>query len=108
MLKALLQPNVAWDIDIVVSYGEPHWPAPDDSIRGSSRIGPIRNGAGMWLTATSYHRSQVMAPSPENLQLPLPHPGETPQQIMGGGSGPLGTQDFYWFVETITSRELLD
>ncbi len=107
MLKTLLQPNSAWDIDIVVSYGEPHWPAPDDSIRGSSRIGPIRNGAGMWLTATSYHRSQVLAPSPENLQLPLPHPGETPQQIMGGGSGPLGTQDFYWFVETITSRELL-
>jgi hypothetical protein len=108
MLRALLNPNSAWDIDIVVSYGEPHWPAPDDSIRDSSRIGPIRNGAGMWLTATSYHRSQVLSPSPEYLQLPLPRPGETPQQIMGGGPGPLGAQDFYWFVETITSRELLD
>lgn len=108
MLKALLNPNSAWDIDVVVSYGEPHWPDPDDSIRNSSRIGPIRNGAGMWLTATSYHRSQVLAPAPANLQLPLPRPGETPQSIMAGGAGPLGPEDYYWFVETITSRELLD
>lgn len=108
MLNTLLQPNSAWDIDIVVAYGEPYWPDADDSVRDSSRIGPIQNGAGMWLTATSYHRSQVLAPSPENLQLPLPRPGDTPQSIMGGGPGPLGAQDFYWFVETITSKELLD
>lgn len=62
----------------------------------------------MWLTATSYHRSQVLAPSPAYLQLPLPRPGETPQSIMGAGPGPRGAQDFYWFLETITAKELLD
>lgn len=107
-LNALLRPNSAWDIDIVVAYGEPYWPDPDDSVRDSSRIGPLRNGAGMWLTATSYHRSQVLRPAPAKLQFPLPRPGEVPQSIMGGSPGPLGTGDFYWFVETITSREFLD
>lgn len=108
MLKSLLRPNSAWDIDVVVSYGEPHWPDSDDSARDSSRIGPIRNGAGMWLTATSYHRSQAIHPTPAELRLPLPRAGQTPQSIMSGGPGPLGAQDFYWFVEGITSRELLD
>lgn len=106
-LNAPLQPNSAWDIDFVVSYGKPFWPDPDDSVRDSSRIGPLQNGAGMWLTATSYHRSQLLAPSPVNLQLPLPQTGETPQSIMAGGPGPLGSHDCYWFVETITAREFL-
>lgn len=107
MLNTLLQPNSAWDIDIVVSYGEPYWPDADESDRDSSRIGPLPNGAGMWLTATSYHRSQALHPSPEELRLPVPRLGDTPQSIMGGGPGPLGAQDMYWFVEGITSKELL-
>jgi hypothetical protein len=107
MLRTLLKPNSAWDVDIVVAYGEPFWPDADDSDRDNSRIEPLRNGSGMWLTATSYHRSQTFDPSPEEVRLPAPRPGETPQLIMSGGPGPLGAQDMYWFVEGITSKELL-
>jgi hypothetical protein len=66
------------------------------------------NDAGLWLTATSYHRSQKMHPTPEKLTPQLPRPGERPNRIMCGGPGPDGVGDMYWFVETITSRELIE
>lgn len=106
-LNTSLPPNYAWDIDFVVAYGEPYWPAPDESDGPSARIGPLANDAGMWLTATSYHRPQDVYPSPEELQLPTPGAGETPHTIMSGGPGHLGVQDMYWFVEGVTTRELL-
>ncbi|TLM73146.1 hypothetical protein [Pseudarthrobacter sp. NamB4] len=107
ILKTPLPPNCAWDIDFVVAYGEPYWPDANESERDKSRIGPLANDAGMWLTATSYHRPQDRHPSPEDLQLPTPRTGETPSSIMAGGPGPLGGEDMYWFVEGVTSRELL-
>lgn len=107
MFASLLNPNSAWDIDLVVSYGTPHWPDPEESERDNSRLGPLSNDAGMWLTATSYHRSMTTAPSPEPLALPLPQPGQTPQSILGAGPGPEGANDMYWFVEGITSLELM-
>ncbi|MEI2276076.1 hypothetical protein OHC50_01145 [Paenarthrobacter ilicis] len=107
MLTTALKPNSAWDMDIIVAYGEPFWPDSEDSERDKSRIEPLRNGSGMWLTATSYHRSHTLDPSPEGLSLPLPRPDETPQSILSCGPGPLGAKDMYWFVEGITSQELL-
>lgn len=107
MLTTPLNEGSAWDIDFVVAYGEPYWPDPDESQRDNSRIGPPSNDAGMWLTATSYHRSQDQDPSPEDLLPPTPRAGETPTSIMAGGPGPLGAQDIYWLVEGMTSRELL-
>jgi len=40
-------------------------------------------------------------------------PGEEPNRFVGGGSGnddgdDHGVGEFYWFVESITSREFLD
>ena len=102
-----LQPNSAWDIDLVVSYGKPYWPDAEVTDRDKSRLGPLSNDAGMWLTATSYHRPQAAYPSPDELSLPVPRAGETPQSILSAGPGHEGLRDMYWFVEGITSRELL-
>lgn len=104
-LSAMLAPNDAWDVDLIVSYDEPYWPDSLGSLRDNARLGPLRNDAGLWLTATSYHRSQQKYPTPEGLVPPLPKPGEQPNRIMCGGHD--GAGDMYWFVETITSREFL-
>ena len=107
-LSEVLKPNDIWDIDLVVSYTEPYWPDPFGSRRDNARLGPLPNDAGLWLTATSYHRSQNRYPTPKELSPPLPRPGETPNRIMCGGPGLNGDGDMYWFVETITSRELIE
>jgi hypothetical protein len=103
-----LGPNEAQDLDVVVSYDEPHWPAGDRSQLDNSRLGPLRNDAGMWLTATSFRRSQTTAPAPEGLIPPLPKPGEHPNRIMGGAPGRDDAGEMYWFVEGITSREIIE
>ena len=101
-----------WDIDLVVSYDQPYWPNSLGSLRDNARLGPLRNEAGLWLTATSYHRSQKKYPTPEELSPRLPRPDEEPNRIMCGGPGPDGgpgpSSDMYWFVETITSRQLIE
>lgn len=61
-LSEVLSPNDAWDIDLVVSYDQPYWPDSLGSLRDKARLGPLRNDAGLWLTATSYHRSQKKYP----------------------------------------------
>jgi hypothetical protein len=104
----IMPPNDAWDIDLVVSYNEPYWPDPFGSLRDNARLGPLPNDAGLWLTATSYHRSQKKYPTPEKLTPQLPRPGERPNRMMCGGPGPDGVGDMYWFVETITSREFIE
>lgn len=107
-LSEVLSPNDAWDIDLVVSYGQPYWPEPFGSLRDNARLGPLPNDAGLWLTATSYHRSQTKYPTPDQLRPSLPRPGERPNRIMGSGPGPDGEASMYWIVETITSCELID
>ncbi|MGW7682151.1 hypothetical protein ACWGID_15510 [Kribbella sp. NPDC054772] len=107
-LSTILKPNSAWDIDLVVSYGNPYWPANlGEPSTGDPRLGPLRNGAGHWLTATSHHRSQAVVPAPDQLGPRLPSPDEQPNRILCGGPGPAGAADMYWWVETITSRELI-
>jgi hypothetical protein len=111
VLAARLEPNEAADLDLVLSYEEPHWLGGPDN---DSRLGPLRNEAGMWLTATYLRRSQATRPAPSELIPPLPRPGEEPNRFLGGGSGNDEGDDggeggeFYWFVESITSREFLD
>jgi hypothetical protein len=107
-LSKVLQPNEAWDIDLVVSYDKPFWPDSRGSLRDKARLGPLRNDAGLWLTATSYHRSQREYPAPEGLRPRLPRPDEDPNRMMCGGLGSNGTSDMYWFLETITSRQLIE
>ena len=107
-LPDLLAPNSAWDIDVVVCYDKPYWPDPVGSLRDDARLGPLPNDAGMWLTATSYHRSLLKYPTPEHMSVPLPGSGEQPNRIMRGGFGPDGIDDMYWFVETITTREFIE
>jgi hypothetical protein len=77
-LASRLGPNEAQDIDLVVSYGRLLWPAREQSVRDNSRLGPLRNNAGMYLTATSFRRSQTTSPVPNGLNSPLPKPGEEP------------------------------
>jgi hypothetical protein len=107
VLSAPLQPAQTADIDLVISYGQPFWPDAADSLRDSSRLGPLRNSSGMWLTATAYRRSQVASPSPEQLLPRLPASGETAKRLMCGGSRATAG-DIYWFVDAITSTEALD
>lgn len=107
-LPEALPPNDARDIDLVISYGKPYWPDSHGSLRDNARLGPLFNDAGLWLTATSYFRSQTRYPEPEPLCPRLPRPGEEPNRITCGGLGPGGPSDIYWFVETITSRQLIE
>jgi hypothetical protein len=79
----------------------------DHSLRDNSRLGPLRNDAGIWLTATSFRRSQVAYPSPKDLVPPLPRSGEEPNRLLGGGPSEDG-DGMYWFVEAITSRQVIE
>jgi hypothetical protein len=65
-LSNRLGPNEAADLDLVVSYNRPYWPAGERSLRDCSRLGPLRNAAGMWLAATAYRRSKATSPAPED------------------------------------------
>ncbi|HEV8570450.1 MAG TPA: hypothetical protein VGQ92_25730 [Actinoplanes sp.] len=65
-LSNRLGPNEAADLDLVVSYNRPYWPAGERSLRDYSRLGPLRNAAGMWLAATAYRRSKATSPAPED------------------------------------------
>lgn len=108
LLSAMLAPNSAWDLDVVVSYNQPYWPDAAISQRADARLGPLANSAGMWLTATSCHRLLKTSPIPEDLVMPPPEPGQTPNRILSGGVGPNGVDDLYWFVESVTSREAIE
>lgn len=101
-----LRPNDAADLDLVVSYKEPYWPNPENSIRDNSRVGPLRNDADMWLTGTSYRRSQLLYPAPDRVLAPGCGGGETPNRILGGG--PAEDNSVFWFVESITSKKVID
>jgi hypothetical protein len=105
-LSQKLKPNDVADLDIVVSYDEPHWPNGIASLHDNARLGPLRNDAGMCLTATSFRRSETTDPTPPGLRLPLPKPGEEPSRITSGGPDQVG--GMYWFVEAITSRQFLE
>jgi hypothetical protein len=102
-----LRARVTADLDLIVSYERPYWPDAADSLRDNSRLAPLQNHAGMWLTATSYKRPQTATATPRALVLPLPRPDEEPARIMGAGPGDDGA-GLYWFVEAITSRQILD
>lgn len=104
-LHGPLEPNMAWDIDIVVSFDEPYWPDGKVTERNGSRAKPLHDGKSMYLTATSYKRSQSTYPTPAGLKPRLPRSEETPNRILCGGPDELG---FYWFVETIASKEELE
>ena len=93
---------------MVVAYEQPYWPDGVGSLRDNARLGPLRNDAGMWLTATSYRRSQTKHPAPQGLVLALPGSGEEPNRIMCGGPGQDEAGAMYWFVESITSRQIIE
>jgi hypothetical protein len=71
-LAGILPPNDAWDIDLAISYDQPYWPDSLGSLRDNARLGPLPNDSGLWLTATSYHRSQMEYPTPDRLCPRLP------------------------------------
>ena len=102
-------PTSAWDLDLVISYDAPYWPHAERSEADNSRLGPLKNDAGMYLTVTSLHRNVITHPAPDEIVPEPPDRDETPNLLLCGGldSRPEGRQDLYWFVETITSRELL-
>ena len=106
--EAKLQPNGAWDVDLVISYGEPFWPDRSGSRRDNARIGPLCSAGDLWLTGTSYGMSRLKRPTPEGLAPPLPRPGEEASRIMCGGLDETPKGTMYWFVETVTSRAFLE
>ena len=103
-----LEPNEAADVDLVVSYSKPYWPGGERSLRDNARLGPLRNDAGMWLTATSYRRSRSKYPSPAQLSPVLPKPGEDAVRILGSGPSDEENGRMYWFNGSITSRQLIE
>jgi hypothetical protein len=109
VLGAALSPESAWDLDLVVSYRAPYWPHFERTKADDAQLGPLQNDAGMYITVTSFHRPIALATAPDGLVPATPGDDETPNILLCGGldSRPEGDQDMYWFVETITSRELL-
>ena len=102
-----LEANEAADLDLVISYNAPYWPDGRGSLRDNARLGPLRNDAGMWLTGTIYRRSQLRHPAPDGLVPPHPSQDETPTRIMGAAPDAMDGEAMYWFVEAMTSREVL-
>jgi hypothetical protein len=101
-LTGALPPNEAADVDIVVSYGKPHWPNASGSFRDDARLGPLGNQAGMWLMATSYRRSQMTHPAPEQVGVPRPGARDVANRILCGGPDEVAST--CWFVESVTTR----
>ncbi|GAB2648193.1 hypothetical protein GCM10009743_24620 [Kribbella swartbergensis] len=59
----------------------------------------------MWLTATSYRRSQSIHPTPDKLTLPIPEDARDANRILSAGPIQDESGSIFWFVEAITSRE---
>jgi len=108
VMRKALELNEAADLDLVVSYGRPYWPDRKGAENDNAQLGPLRNASGMWLTGTTYQRSQAAYPTPDRHLAGRPALGETPSRIMGCGPGGAESKGFYWIVESITSREILD
>jgi len=108
LLGTMLPPNSAWDVDIYVAYGAPYWPMQMRKSTGDPRVGPVRNDADMYLTAVSTHRTEKWDPSPEHVVPRLPTPDETPNRLMCGALATQGDGAMYWFIDTITAKELLE
>jgi hypothetical protein len=106
-LGTILEPNSAWDVDLYIAYDRPYWPMQLGTSRGDPRLGPVQNESGLWLSAASVHRAEKMNPSPPDLVPRLPKLTETPTRLTCGGLGPAGEDDMYWFVETVTAREVI-
>ena len=60
----------------------------------------------MYLTVVSYERTEGQRPTPQELIIPSPSPGETPIPMLC--IGPDDASAMYWFVEQMTSREVLE
>jgi len=108
VLGEQLEPNEAADLDLVFSYDQPYWLEGSASLRDNARLGPLLNEAAMWLTATYFRRSQTARPAAPRVIPLLPRPGEEPNRFLGGGPGNDEGGEFYWFVESITSRQFLE
>jgi hypothetical protein len=116
VLSGLLPPNYAADLDIFIAFDKPFWPddesaayrdGPPPSLADNARLGPVKAAsAGMWLTAVSYRR--WLSASPSAVRVPrLPRPGETPTWIMSGSLEETTEREIYWFVQSMTSNEVL-
>ncbi len=105
-----LEVNEVWDVDLIASYHRPYMPHmgafwPDASRTAPpARFGPILNAAGMYLTGTSYRRTETRFKTPRRVNPPLPRKGQTPNRILVGGSDHEG---LYWLNQTITSLDII-
>lgn len=115
-MSGLLPANFAADLDIFVSFDKPFWPddessafrtGPAPSVVDNARLGPIGNGAGMWLSAVSYRRSLTTSPCPGKSVPRRPKPGEVKTWIMSASPEKTSHREIYWFIHSMTSNEVL-
>lgn len=104
-----LRNNSTQDIDIVVSWGAPYWRgehfySPDSARDLNARLGPVENDTNMFITATSHHRSELIAPTPEGIMPPPPPARTEATNLLSGGIGPDGV---YWLYHTIADRSVV-
>lgn len=107
-MRAPVRLNCAVDMDVVIAVGRPVWLGGRQSARDNARLGPLRNESDLWLTATMMHRWQGGTPTPSELMVPRPRPGDEPTRILVGGPGDDGADGIFWFVETVTTRKVVE
>jgi len=107
--RALLNPNQAWDVTSsspTTSRTGPQRHSPKGLVTPVSVLSATTPATGS--PGRSWVRHQSRTPTPVTALPRLPRVGETPNRITCGGLGPEGPDGIYWFVETITAREVMD
>ena len=108
-LNAPLNENSYWDIDFVASYGAPYWKGEhawsrESAKQRNARVIEFKNESGMWLTATSHHRSGLIFPTPSEVAPEAPWRGQEDAALFTGGA--IDSDGVFWIVSTVTTTAI--
>jgi len=97
-------PGYATDIDLFVCEGLPWWPREVAAREANAALGPLKNGAGQWLTGLVVRRAVPRFPTPSHM---LGREPRTASDTVRGISAGIGEAGFAWLSEQRLSRKWL-